>query len=37
VLVDVRAVCPNCGTDAPVGELIRGGGGCTSEAETDDE
>lgn len=38
VLVDVRAVCPNCGTDAPVGELIRRGGcGCTSEAETDDE
>ncbi len=26
VLVDVRAVCPNCGADAPVGELIRRGG-----------
>lgn len=32
VLVDVRAVCPNCGTDAPVGEVIRRGGcGCTAE------
>lgn len=38
VLVDVRAVCPNCGTDAPVGELIRQGGcGCTSDPATGDE
>jgi hypothetical protein len=38
VLVDVRAVCPNCGTDAPVGELIRRGGcGCTSDPPSDDE
>jgi len=38
VLVDVRAVCPNCGTDAPVGELIRRGGcGCTSEREAASE
>ncbi|WP_193309264.1 rod-determining factor RdfA [Halorubrum halophilum] len=37
VLVDVRAVCPNCGTDAPVGELIRQGGcGCTSDPTSDD-
>ncbi|WP_128903759.1 rod-determining factor RdfA [Halorubrum amylolyticum] len=33
VLVDVRAVCPDCGTDTPVGELIRRGGcGCTDDA-----
>ncbi|MUW15450.1 hypothetical protein GJ633_12995 [Halorubrum sp. CBA1125] len=33
VLVDVRAVCPNCGADTSVSELIRRGGcGC---AETD--
>lgn len=31
VLVDVRAVCPHCGADAPVGDVIRQGGcGCTS-------
>lgn len=29
VLVDVRAVCPRCGADAPVGDVIRRGGcGC---------
>ncbi|PAU82929.1 hypothetical protein CK500_12435 [Halorubrum salipaludis] len=34
VLVDVRTVCPNCGADAPVGELIRRGGcGCSVESE----
>ena len=38
VLVDVRAVCPNCGADTPVGELIRRGGcGCTAPSETTDE
>lgn len=26
VLVDVRAVCPNCGTDTTVSELLRRGG-----------
>ncbi|MDZ5811294.1 hypothetical protein U4E84_08025 [Halorubrum sp. AD140] len=37
VLVDVRAVCPSCGADAPVGELIRRGGcGCASETSADD-
>jgi hypothetical protein len=37
VLVDVRAVCPNCGADAPVGELIRQGGcGCTVGSGPDD-
>jgi hypothetical protein len=37
VLVDVRTVCPNCGADAPVGELIRRGGcGCTAEPESDE-
>jgi hypothetical protein len=31
VLVDVRAVCPDCGSDTAVGELIRRGGcGCTT-------
>lgn len=31
VLVDVRTVCPNCGADHPVGELLRQGGcGCSS-------
>ena len=35
VLVDVRAVCPNCGADAPVGDLIRRGGcGCAAKPET---
>lgn len=30
VLVDVRAVCPRCGADAPIGEVIQNGGcGCT--------
>ena len=33
VLVDVRAVCPDCGSDTAVGELIRRGGcGCTTES-----
>jgi hypothetical protein len=33
VLVDVRTVCPNCGADAPVGELLRQGGcGCTTKS-----
>ncbi|WP_144797316.1 rod-determining factor RdfA [Halorubrum depositum] len=32
VLVDVRAVCPHCGADAPVSELIRRGGcGCATD------
>jgi len=32
VLVDVRGVCPHCGADAPVSELIRQGGcGCATE------
>lgn len=31
VLVDVRAICSNCGSDMAVGELIRQGGcGCTT-------
>ncbi|MBP1902842.1 hypothetical protein J2744_002544 [Halorubrum trapanicum] len=35
VLVDVRAVCPNCGSDAPVVELIRQRGcGCTANANS---
>jgi hypothetical protein len=38
VLIDVRAVCQNCGTDAPVSELIRQGGcGCASDPTSDDE
>lgn len=33
VLVDVRAICSNCGSDTAVGELIRRGGcGCTMES-----
>lgn len=37
VLVDVRAVCPNCGSDAPVGELIRRGScGCTTKSKPPD-
>jgi len=36
VLVDVRAVCHNCGADAPVGELIRRGGcSCAEEFDAD--
>lgn len=32
VLVDVRAVCPRCGADAPISELIRRGGcGCATD------
>jgi predicted transcriptional regulator len=35
VLVDVRGVCPHCGADASVVDLIRRGGcGCTSEDES---
>lgn len=31
VLVDVRTVCPRCGADTPVGEVIRQGGcNCTN-------
>ncbi|TKX46462.1 hypothetical protein EXE41_09700 [Halorubrum sp. SD690R] len=38
ILIDVRAVCQNCGTDAPVSELIRRGGcGCASDPTSDDE
>ncbi|WP_283402392.1 rod-determining factor RdfA [Halorubrum sp. DM2] len=38
VLVDVRAVCPHCGADLPVGELIRQGGcGCGAKSEATDE
>lgn len=38
VLVDVRTVCPNCGADAPVGELIRRGGcGCTATSTRDSD
>ena len=38
VLVDVRAVCPDCGSDTAVGELIRRGGcGCTTESTTSDQ
>lgn len=37
VLVDVRAVCPDCGSDAPLGDLIRRGGcSCTSESKPAD-
>lgn len=32
ILVDVRAICPNCGTDMSVIELIRHGS-CTAESE----
>ena len=36
-LVDVRAVSPNCGTGAPVGELIcEGGCGCAGGADADE-
>lgn len=35
VLIDVRAVCPHCGADAPVGDVIRRGGcGCTTDDAT---
>ena len=35
VLVDVRGVCPHCGADAPVVDLIRRGGcGCTGDDES---
>lgn len=39
VLVDVRTVCPDCGADVPVGELLRRGGcGCTTKSvPTDDD
>ncbi|CDK38600.1 rod-determining factor RdfA [Halorubrum sp. AJ67] len=38
VLVDVRAVCPHCGADVPIGELIRRGGcGCTAKSEAAEE
>jgi len=38
VLVDVRAVCPYCGADLPVGELIRQGGcNCGARFEATDE
>ncbi|OYR62584.1 hypothetical protein DJ83_05055 [Halorubrum ezzemoulense] len=37
ILIDVRAVCQNCGTDAPVSELIRRGGcGCASDPTSDE-
>ena len=37
VLVDVRAVCPNCGADTPVVELLRRGGcDCTTDHEPTD-
>lgn len=37
VLVDVRAVCPNCGADTPVVELLRRGGcDCTTDPEPTD-
>jgi hypothetical protein len=33
VLINVRAVCPDCSSDTAVGELIRQGGcGCTTES-----
>jgi len=35
VLVDVHAVCPDCGADIRIGELFRQGGcGCLTESET---
>ena len=35
VLVDVRAVCPDCGRDVPIGELFRKGGcDCTIEPDS---
>ena len=38
VLVDVRVICPNCGTDTPIGELIRRGNcGCTTDSEPVDD
>jgi len=38
VLVDVRAICPHCGADLPVGELIRQDGcGCGAKFEAADE
>ena len=34
VIVDVRAVCPDCGTDVPIGDLFRQGGcDCTIESK----
>ncbi|MFC7323686.1 rod-determining factor RdfA [Halorubrum rutilum] len=37
VLVDVRAVCPNCGTDTTVSELLRRGGcDCTVKPDSTD-
>jgi len=37
VLVDVRAVCPSCGSDTPVGDLIRRGGcSCTNKSNPTD-
>ena len=35
ILVDVRAICPSCGADMPVGELIRHGS-CTAESSPTD-
>lgn len=29
ILTDVRVVCPDCGSDYPVGELLRDGGCCS--------
>jgi len=38
ILVDVRAVCPDCGADVSIGELIRHGGcDCTVAPETIDD
>lgn len=35
VIVDVRAICPNCGSDSAISELIRRGG-CDCTTETTD-
>lgn len=38
VLVDVRAICPHCGADSPIGELVRRGGcKCVTESGATDE
>lgn len=37
ILVDIRAICPSCGTDMPVAELIRHGSCTTDSGSTDND